>query len=318
MGSCQPRHPAAAGPAPPRCGQEVPAGCCGLWTHPASPAQGQRKGLFLFAGAVGSGTHLPPRPSSGKTRPCLGAAASCPPRRRGDSPAADTGLCSGRGPSWVGEFCARCRVLLQRKSCLSLGWGGAPLLGMNPPFPHPRGLPQPGLWGFGAESRRLGRPPVYFPPVYFSSRSGRAQPPAPFRKGRDIYSCLAQGVGICRGCLRPPASCRSIPQPRPAPGWGPGPDPALAVGTTLPGGCVMPGVPGGLCVIPGVPWGSEAPFGRWEADLGLIWGVRTAGITPPPSNPQPAAPLHAVPRFPQSDASPGWAVEGQPPDRDWG
>lgn len=35
------------------------AGCRGLWTHPASPAQGQRKGLFLFAGTVGSGTHPP-------------------------------------------------------------------------------------------------------------------------------------------------------------------------------------------------------------------------------------------------------------------
>lgn len=86
--------------------QEAPAGCRGLWTHPVSPAQGQRKGLFLFAGTVGSGTHLLPRPSSDKTWPCLGAATSCPLCRRGDSPVADIGLCSGHSPLWAGEFCA--------------------------------------------------------------------------------------------------------------------------------------------------------------------------------------------------------------------
>lgn len=76
--------------------------------HPASPAQGQRKELFLFAGAVGSGTH----------RPCCGSVGPC--RRRGDSPVADPGLCSGHGPAWAGEFPACRRLLLRQRNRLSL------------------------------------------------------------------------------------------------------------------------------------------------------------------------------------------------------
>lgn len=33
--------------------------------------------------------------------------------------------------------------------------------------------------------------------------------------------------------------------------------------------------------MPGVTQGSLPLFSRWDMDLGSIWGVRTAGITPP-------------------------------------
>lgn len=174
MGCCWPQHPAAVatGPAPPRRRQEAPAGCCRLWTHPASPAQGQRKGVFLFAGAVGSGTRLPWRLSSGKTWPCLGAATSCPPPQRGDSPVTDIGLCSVCGPSWVGEFCVRCWVLLQRRSCLSLGRGW-----LTPVSTPPLAIPARavGFWGRILPARQ--NPCLFLPHLLFklerkSSASG--------------------------------------------------------------------------------------------------------------------------------------------------
>lgn len=95
---------------PPRPRSSLPgAGSAGrTLVHPASPAQGQRKELFLFAGAVGSGTH----------RPCCGSVGPC--RRRGDSPVADPGLCSGHGPAWAGEFPACRRLLLRQRTRLSL------------------------------------------------------------------------------------------------------------------------------------------------------------------------------------------------------
>lgn len=107
-------------------------------------------------------------------------------------------------------------------------------------------------------------PLFIFSPVCFSRRSGRAQPPAPFRKDRDIYSHLAQGVGICRGCLRPPPSCRSIPQLCPAPGWGPWP-----WGDSS--GCLC-GARGslGVSAISGVPRGSLCDA-RGASEVSFWW-----------------------------------------------
>lgn len=143
---------------------------------------------------------------------------SCLPVRWGPAPigraAAQSGRAAGVGTlPWLIQGCARATAPRGRVS--SLRAAGCfcgkrivsprrerkpPFWGVNPPFHTP--LPTPGrtvgVWG------KIPAAPVYFSPACSSSWSGRAQPPAPFQKGRDIYSCLAQGVGICHGCLHPP------------------------------------------------------------------------------------------------------------------
>lgn len=116
-------------------------------------------------------------------------------------------------------------------------------MGVNPPSHTPSPPPGStvGVWD------KIPPAPVCFSPVCSSkSCSGRAQPPAPFRKGRDIYNCLAQGVGICRGCLHPPQSCCSILQLCPA-----------ALGPIQP----CPALGGSLCDSH-CPWYIFNPWGR--------------------------------------------------------
>lgn len=122
-----------------------------------------------------------------------------PPAAPGGSPVADTGLSSGHGPSWAGEFPACRRALLRQRSCLPLA-RVSPHFGGEPRLFHISLPIQAVPWEFGLKSHQV---PVYFSPVC-ASKAGAEELRLRPLFGKDIYSCLAQGVGICHGCLHPP------------------------------------------------------------------------------------------------------------------
>lgn len=119
------------------CSSPPPAGstrcrrrCRRLWTLPASPAQGQRKGLFLFAGAVGSGN----------TWFCLGAAARCPRAGVGILWRLIQGCAQAAGlRGWVSFVCVAGCFCSERAGS---PWGGEhPLTGVNPLSTPPLATP---------------------------------------------------------------------------------------------------------------------------------------------------------------------------------
>lgn len=173
---------------------------------------------------------------------------SCLPGTVGPAPTGRAGARLGHGTGvgalpWLTQGCAqptapRGRVSSLRDTRSFCGKGvispckeGKPHFGGEPSFLHPLAYPRQYRGSLGQNPTS---PCLFLPRLLFKSWSGRAQPPAPFRKGQDIFSCLAQGVGICHGCLHPP-------------------HPAAASFS-----CVL-------------PWGGGEPIQSWP--WGQLWGL---------------------------------------------